>query len=52
MRDGTHIWDNRQYRNTDPNTLSYKEYMELPWEMDVENRLETVLFQAIKTVDK
>lgn len=52
MRDGTYIWDNIQYRNVNPNSLSYQDYMNLPWEQDVNNRLENVLFQAIQKVDK
>lgn len=50
MRDGTHIWMGRQYRNVDPNLLENRAYRNLPWELDVENNLETILNQAITKI--
>lgn len=50
MRDGTHIWMGRQYRNVDPNLLENIDYRNLPWERDVENNLENVLGQALTKI--
>jgi hypothetical protein len=47
MRDGTHIWMGRQYRNVDPNLLENAAYNNLPWEQDVHNQLEILLKLAI-----
>lgn len=52
LRDGTCVWDKAQYRVIDPNTLSYTDYSNLPWEVDVNNRLETVVFSILSEVDK
>lgn len=43
MRDGTYIWDGRQYKNTDPNLLENSAYRNLPWEQDVENVMDSIL---------
>ena len=43
MRDGTYIWDGRQYKNTDPNLLENSAYRNLPWEQDVENVIDSIL---------
>ena len=43
MRDGTYIWDGRQYKNTDPNLLENSAYRNLPWEQDVENLMDSTL---------
>lgn len=50
MRDGTHIWMGRQYRNVDPNLLENRDYRNLPWEQDVENNLENVLGRALTKI--
>ena len=47
MRDGTYIWDGRQYKNTDPNLLENSEYRNLPWEQDVENMMDSILNRII-----
>lgn len=51
MRDGTCIWMGRQYRIGDPNLLERDQYLNLPWELDVENRLESILREALTKFD-
>lgn len=52
MRDGTCVWNGRQYRRVDPNLLEHKDYLNLPWELDVEDRLEFTLKTALTKFDK
>jgi hypothetical protein len=47
MRDGTHIWMGKQYRNVDPKLLENAAYNNLPWEQDVSDQLDFILKSAI-----
>jgi hypothetical protein len=50
MRDGTHIWMGRQYRNVNPNLIENRQYQQLPWEQDVTNQIESVLKIALTKI--
>lgn len=50
MRDGTYIWMGRQYNTVNPNLLENVQYQQLPWEQDVNNRLDTILGAAITKI--
>ena len=50
MRDGTHIWMGRQYRNVDPNLLENTAYNNLPWEQDVLNNIDGIISHIINSV--
>jgi hypothetical protein len=50
MRDGTHIWMGRQYRNVDPNTLENSVYNNLPWEQDVLNNIDGIISHMINSI--
>lgn len=47
MRDGTYIWMGRQYRNSDPNTLTNAQYQNLPWEQDVSDNIDEIILNSI-----
>lgn len=49
-RDGMYIWENRNY--TVVETLSYKQYLELPWEADVVNRQKQITKQILDKLGK
>lgn len=49
-RDGTHIWQNRQYRVAAPQSMTYDDYSRLPWEADVANR-EKMLLEKVLNFD-
>lgn len=42
-KDGWYIWQKKFYLKSDPDSLTYDQYKNLPWEMDVECRLHTTL---------
>jgi hypothetical protein len=52
LRDGTIVWLGRKYGMRSTQNLSYKDYCQLPWEMDVSTKerllLEKVLDYAKK----
>ena len=52
MRDGTYIWEGRQYKNTDPNTLTPEQYQNLPWEQDVSNNVDKVMLDIINSTNR
>lgn len=45
-RTGLYVWEGKTY-NVDPHKISYKEYMQLPWEYDVTLRQKTLIEQII-----
>lgn len=45
-RTGLYVWEGKTYK-VDPNKISYKEYMQLPWEHDVTARQKTLIEQII-----
>lgn len=45
-RTGLYVWEGKTYK-VDPYKLSYKEYMQLPWESDVSDRQKTLIEQII-----
>ena len=45
-RTGLYVWEGKTYK-VDPNKISYKEYMQLPWEYDVTLRQKTLIEQII-----
>lgn len=49
-RDGVCSWRGVQYTNKSPESLSYQEYQNLPWERDVSDRLPMLLQQAFDLV--
>jgi hypothetical protein len=42
-KDGWHIWQKNFYLKADPESLPYEQYSKLPWEVDVQCRLSTIL---------
>ena len=47
-RTGLYVWEGKTY-NVDPYKISYKEYMQLPWEYDVTER-HSLLIEAILNI--
>lgn len=45
-RTGLYVWEGKTYK-VDPAKISYKEYMNLPWESDVTVRQKTLIEQII-----
>lgn len=45
-RTGLYVWEGKTYQ-VDPHKISYKEYMQLPWEYDVTVRQKTLIEQII-----
>ena len=45
-RTGLYVWEGKTYK-VDPAKISYKEYMNLPWEHDVTLRQKTLIEQII-----
>lgn len=45
---GVCYWRNIPYSKTLPEDMRYEEYLELPWEVDVENRLENLIKEALR----
>ena len=45
-RTGLYVWEGKTYK-VDPHKISYKEYMQLPWEEDVTLRQKTLIEQII-----
>ena len=46
-RDGMCYWHGIPYTNVKPEDMRYEEYTELPWEVDVQNRLDNVFKEAL-----
>ena len=44
----TCYWRTIPYTNTMPEDMPYEEYLQLPWERDVQERLESVVTQALQ----
>jgi hypothetical protein len=45
-RTGVYVWEGKTFK-VDTNTISYEEYMQLPWEQDVSLRQKRLLAQII-----
>ncbi len=45
-RTGLYVWEGKTYK-VDPHKISYKEYMQLPWEYDVTTRQKKLIEQII-----
>lgn len=50
--DGSSYWHGVLTTKKLPEHMSYEEYENLPWEVDVANRLDKVFSEALKLVDK
>ncbi len=48
MRDGTFIWNGKQYRKENIYLLGQKEYENLPWEQDVSKKIDKVLASVLE----
>ena len=46
-RDGMCYWHGTPYTDIKPEDMNYEEYTELPWEVDVQNRLDKVFKEAL-----
>lgn len=42
-KDGIYTWQNNKFRQPDVQNLNYEQYLELPWEVDVQCRIKTTL---------
>ena len=42
-KDGWYIWQKKYFLKKDPQCLTYEQYLNLPWEVDVQCRLNTTL---------
>lgn len=51
-RNGTYIWDKKRYPSTDPTSLEINKYLQLPWELDVANKQQQMLQEALNFVEK
>lgn len=47
-RNGVCYWHGTRYTDMTPEDFSYDEYMQLPWEVDVQNRLDKVFIEALR----
>jgi len=45
-RTGLYVWEGKTYK-VDPHKISYKEYINLPWEADVQSRQKILIEQII-----
>ena len=45
---GVYVWEKKAY-TVDPTKMSYNEYVHLPWELDVHNRLPKLLEHLFKS---
>jgi hypothetical protein len=48
MRDGTFIWNGKQYRKENIYLISQKEYENLPWEQDVNRKIDNILSTVVE----
>lgn len=51
-RAGMCYWHGTAYTKQSPKDMSYQEYLELPWEVDVQNRLDAVFKEALQNYSK
>lgn len=47
-KNGHYYWRGIPYTNVSPEQLSYEEYRNLPWELDVENRVDKLLTEVLQ----
>jgi hypothetical protein len=47
-KNGHYYWRGIPYTNVSPEQLSYEEYRNLPWEVDVENRVDKLLTEVLQ----
>lgn len=48
-RDGRYIWKNKIYKSPTVKELSFNEHSQLPWEIDVAQRQQKILNEAIQS---
>lgn len=46
-KDGWYIWQKNYYLKSSPDELTYEQYLNLPWEIDVDSRLKTTLAKIL-----
>lgn len=51
-RNGTYIWDKKRYPSPDPKSMEINKYLQLPWELDVANKQQQMLQEALDFVQK
>jgi len=51
-RTGRCYWYNIPYNKQNPEEMNYEEYLDLPWERDVHDRLDMVFSQALQLHNK
>jgi hypothetical protein len=52
IKQGHYYWRNIPYSNKMPEEMSYEEYKNCPWEIDVENRVDKLLTECLELVKK
>ncbi len=48
LRDGTYVWNNKKYKFPHARDLTVNEHANLPWEVDVTQRQQKILDEAIQ----
>ena len=51
IKNGTYYWYGIPYSNKLPEEMTYFDYKETPWEIDVENKLDKLLDQVLEIVN-
>jgi len=52
IKQGHYYWRNIPYSNKMPEEMSYQEYKNCPWEIDVDNRVDKLLTECLELVKK